>query len=72
MLISAKHNHRKGLKSGGPDYEEIRRSLHNLGYKKTRGEMRELLTARENVRRYLELDAQPGKQNDHDRKNLKS
>ena len=34
--------------------------------------MRELLTARETVRRYLELDAQPGKQDDHDRKNVKS
>ena len=43
-----------------------------LDIKKSRGEMRELHTARENVRRYLELDMQPGKQNDHDRKNVKS
>ena len=40
-------------------------------YKKSRGEIRELLTVRKNVRRFLKLDTQPGKQNDRDRKNVK-
>ena len=46
------------------------KDAHYPEYKKSRGEMRELLTARENVRRYLELDAEPRNQNARDRKNV--
>lgn len=41
-------------------------------YKKTRDEMRELLIARENVRRYLGLDGQPTARTDKNRRKVKS
>ena len=41
-------------------------------YKKARTEMRELLTARENVRRYLETDGQPTNRAVQNRKKIQS
>ena len=56
------------------EYAKLQREKDALcpDYKKARTEMRELLTARENVRRYLETDGQPTSRIEQNRKKIQS
>ncbi|MBR5109578.1 MAG: relaxase, partial [Clostridia bacterium] len=56
------------------EYATLQREKDALypDYKKARAEMRELLTARENVRRYLETDGQPTNRAEQNRKKIQS